>query len=219
MKKLNWKKFLLTGILMLVCSVYAVAKDKKFPVERGMTQQEVMEILGNPLTRSFDEYTERWDYLKKQGNLLYRREVHLVVEFDRNGRVLRFQTIDPFASSETTHTRVAPLPRYDEYYGRDCLSMDYPLSEDEFSRLYEIVKKNSFDDRKLNLIEVASIRSSYTCSQCAELIQLFSFSDNRLKALRLMEHRIVDTRDMHSILRLFSFSSEKEEATRIILGR
>ena len=98
------------------------------------------------------------------------------------------------------------------------LRMELRLSDDKFAILYNKVKNTSFDDRKMDLIEVASLGAFYSCEQCATIMSIFSFGDKKLAALRLMAPRIVDPRRAYIIFDQFSFQSEKDEAARIIGG-
>lgn len=94
--------------------------------------------------------------------------------------------------------------------------MELRLSDDKFAILYDKVKNTSFDDRKMDLIEVASLGAYYSCEQCASIMSIFSFGDKKLAALRLMAPRITDTHHAYMIFDQFSFQSEKDEAARII---
>ena len=94
--------------------------------------------------------------------------------------------------------------------------MELRLSDDKFAILYNKVKNTSFDDRKMDLIEVASLGAFYSCEQCATMMSIFSFGDKKLAALRLMASRIVDPHRAYIIFDQLSFQSEKDEAARII---
>ena len=94
--------------------------------------------------------------------------------------------------------------------------MELRLSDDKFAILYNKVKNTSFDDRKMDLIEVASLGAFYSCEQCATMMSIFSFGDKKLAALRLMASRIVDPHHAYIIFDQRSFQSEKDEAARII---
>ena len=96
--------------------------------------------------------------------------------------------------------------------------MELRLSDDKFAILYNKVKNTSFDDRKMDLIEVASLGAFYSCEQCATIMSIFSFGDKKLAALRLMAPRIVDPRRAYIRFDQLSFQSEKDEAARIIGG-
>ena len=92
------------------------------------------------------------------------------------------------------------------------------LSDEKFTILYNKVKNASFDDRKMDLIEVASLGAFYSCEQCASIMSIFSFGDKKLTALRLMAPRIIDPHRAYLIYDKLTFQSEKDEAARIIGG-
>ena len=96
--------------------------------------------------------------------------------------------------------------------------MELRLSDDKFAILYNKVKNTSFDDRKMDLIEMASLGAFYSCEQCATMMSIFSFGDKKLAALRLMAPRIVDPHHAYIIFDQLSFQSEKDKAARIIGG-
>lgn len=96
------------------------------------------------------------------------------------------------------------------------MSYSYSLSNQAFSILYNKVKKASFDDNKLDLIEVASLGCYYSCSQTVRMMKIFTFADERLKVLNLMAPRIVDPQNAIDIYKLFSFDSDKDKAGEIM---
>ena len=96
------------------------------------------------------------------------------------------------------------------------MSYSYSLSNQAFSILYNKVKKASFDDNKLDLIEVASLGCYYSCSQTIRMMKIFTFADERLKVLNLMAPRIVDPQNAIDIYKLFSFDSDKDKAGEIM---
>lgn len=96
------------------------------------------------------------------------------------------------------------------------MSYSYSLSNQAFSILYNKVKKASFDDNKLDLIEVASLGCYYSCSQTIRMMKIFTFADERLKVLNLMAPRIVDPQNAIDIYKLFSFDSDKDKTGEIM---
>ena len=99
-----------------------------------------------------------------------------------------------------------------------CIEMDYGYSLDDasFSKLYNKVKKASFDDNKFDLIEVASLGCYYSCAQVVRIMKIFPFDDEQLKALKMMAPHIVDLQNTGLIYKVFSFDSEKDKAEEII---
>lgn len=98
-----------------------------------------------------------------------------------------------------------------ERYYVDC------LDDATFAKLYDKVRRASFNDNKFDLLEVAGLGCYYSCEQTARMIKLFTFSDDQLKVLRLMAPRIIDPQNAIIIYNLFSFDSEKVKAGEIIL--
>ena len=87
MKRNNWMALIATTILMFAVCLSASAKIKK-TVERGMTKQEVIEIMGQPKLTSFDAYGDRWEFYKM--NALTGESKRIVVGFDLNGKVVAY---------------------------------------------------------------------------------------------------------------------------------
>ena len=93
------------------------------------------------------------------------------------------------------------------------------MRDKDFSMMYDIVKKASFDDNKIDIIRVACIGSRFDSKQCARLLSLISFDDNRLKALEAIAPRLSDIDKYDDIIKKFSFSSSKEKAAKLLALR
>ena len=93
------------------------------------------------------------------------------------------------------------------------------MRDKDFSMMYKIVKKASFNDNRIDIIRVAAIGSYFSSKQCAELLSLISFNDDKLKALEVMTPRIVDDKDVDRILKQFSFNRDKDKAMKILMKR
>ena len=215
MKRNEWMALIVTSFMMFAVCLSASAKIKK-TVERGMTKQEVVAIMGQPKLTSFDAYGDRWEYYKM--NVITGESKRIVVGFDLNGRVVAYETRfwDNNTNSEIGNSNQRPaLPPYGVgpdapiYYG-------YCLDDASFSRLYNKVKGATFDDNKFDLLEVASLGCFYSCSQTARMMKMFTFGDAQLKVLRLMAPHIVDPENAITIYNVFTFDSEKSKAGEII---
>ena len=216
MKRNDWMALIATTILMFAVCLSASAKGKR-NVERGMTKQEVIAILGKPKLTSFDMYGDKWEYAKY--NNLFGDSKYITVFFDRNGKVVQYDTriIEP--NSQTSNVQ-QPHPTPPIYDGR-CepdgrMDYGYCLDDASFSKLYNKVKKASFDDNKFDLIEVASLGCYYSCAQVVRIMKIFPFDDEQLKALRMMAPHIVDPQNAIVIYQLFSFDSEKQKVGEIL---
>ena len=217
MKRNEVMALIATTILMFAVCLSASAKGKR-NVERGMTKQEVIAILGEPKLTSFDMYGDKWEYDKY--NYLFGDSKYITVFFDRNGKVVQYDTkiIEP--NSQTSNVQQPQHPTPPIYDGR-CdpdgrMDYGYCLDDASFSKLYNKVKQASFNDNKFDLIEVASLGCYYSCTQVVRIMKIFPFDDEQLKALKMMAPHIVDLQDTGLIYKVFSFDSEKEKAEGII---
>lgn len=105
-----------------------------------------------------------------------------------------------------------------EYEGRHR-GCAYVISPEGFERLVAIVKEQGFSDRKLLVIEAASLGGWFTSGQCAALMSEFDFDEKKLDVLRLLAPRLTDTCDYSDILDRLDFESSRRTAADILLGQ
>ena len=216
MKRNEWMALIATTILMFAVCLSASAKIKK-SVERGMTKQEVINILGKPKLTSFDAYGDKWEFYKM--NVLTGESKRIVVGFDLNGKVVAYnmsyvddnvqQPAPPSHPSCGAGAGVLVGPEVPIGYG-------YCLDDASFSILYNKVKNASFDDNKFDLLQVASLGCYYSCAQTARMMRVFTFGDKQLRVLRIMAPHIVDPQNATDIYNVLTFDSEKSKAGEII---
>ena len=192
MKRNEWMALIVTSFMMFAVCLSASAKTKKI-VERGMTKQEVIEIMGQPKLTSFDAYGKVVAY-----NMSY---------VDNNVQ----QPAPPSHPSCGAGAGVVAVvgPKVPIGHG-------YCLDDASFSILYNKVKNASFDDNKFDLLQVASLGCYYSCAQTARIMRIFTFGDKQLKALRMMAPHIVDPQNATDIYNVLTFDSEKSEAGEIM---
>lgn len=212
MKRNELMALIATTILMFAVCMSASAKGKR-NVERGMTKQEVIAILGEPKLTSFNIYGDKWEYAKN--NNLFGDSKYITVFFDRSGKVVEYNT--RIIESNSQQPQQPSLPPYDGgYYPNGGMNYDYCLDDASFSKLYNKIKKTNFDDNKFDLIEVASLGCYYSCAQVVRIMKIFSFDDSKMKVLSMMAPRIVDLQNATDIYRIFTFDSDKEKAANIL---
>lgn len=217
MKRNELMALIATTILMFAVCMSASAKGKR-NVERGMTKQEVIAILGEPKLTSFNIYGDKWEYAKSTN--LFGDSKYITVFFDRSGKVVEYNTriIETNSQQPNGQQPQQPsLPPYDGgYYPNGGMNYDYCLDDASFSKLYNKIKKTNFDDNKFDLIEVASLGCYYSCTQVVRIMKIFSFDDSKIKVLSMMAPRIVDLQNATDIYRIFTFDSDKEKAANIL---
>ena len=127
MNKNKLKAMIATCILMFAICLSASAKDKK-TVERGMTKQEVIAILGKPKITSFDTYGDKWEYRKFYGGMGPESTMNIAVIFDRNEKVVSYTTtlVKGEDRNIATYPQITTPPPYDNGYYPDA-GMNYGL--------------------------------------------------------------------------------------------
>ena len=89
------------------------------------------------------------------------------------------------------------------------------MNPQEFGRLEQAVKDESFSSDQLDLIETAAAHHWLNMAQVVALLEHLSFSSDKLAALEILRHRIVDPQNAHLLNDAFSFSSDKEKAQEL----
>ena len=90
------------------------------------------------------------------------------------------------------------------------------MSDNEFSLFYKKVKDEPFSDEKDDMIRALSGSKRLTCKQCAQLLDFYSFSDEKLNVVRLFAPNIVDKENYKDIQKKFSSYFDKEDVKKII---
>ncbi len=109
-----------------------------------------------------------------------------------------------------------PMPPHAPAYHRP---MAPSLDKDAFKRILKLVKKQSFDTGKLDMIEAIAMLGQFSSAQCAELLGTFSFDNDRLKALKVLRHTLTDMNDGDRILKTFQFISSREQAMNMLISQ
>lgn len=86
----------------------------------------------------------------------------------------------------------------------------------DFPALVEAVKEESFGDAKLNVLRTSE--GGITIDQVATLVGLFSFSDEQVEVVRIMNARIVDRQNAFKLYKAFTFDADKQKV-KAILGK
>ena len=93
------------------------------------------------------------------------------------------------------------------------------MNDRDFKFLHKVIKKKSFSDDRLELLSVGVLDNYFSCRQCAKLLSIFSFSSDKLEALEIMAEHIADRENIDLIIDAFTFSSDKEKATKLLRSR
>lgn len=90
------------------------------------------------------------------------------------------------------------------------------MADGDFGSLKEAIEGESFSDGKLNVLRTAAGDQWFCVAQVGALLDAFSFSSDKLKALEAVKAHIVDRQNNFKIFSHFTFSADKEKAKRIL---
>ena len=100
-------------------------------------------------------------------------------------------------------------PRYDNDYTR-------AMSDYDFSQAKESIRKEWFENTRINTAKQVIDRNYFTSQQVKEILLLFTFENNRLDIAKYAYGRTVDKGNYFIVNDAFAFNNNKEELARYI---
>lgn len=200
---------IVTGITGCSTTSFFSNNDSLDKIRPGMTQSEVSHILGKPKFRRFNYDIEEWEYRKWISNY----DAVIIVRFDE-GKVVAMDSFETPNNQQTGTVPTPPVPYPDNRPVRP--QRLERMSDSEFSLFYKKVKDEPFSDEKDDMIRALSGSKRLTCKQCAQLLDFYSFSDEKLNVVRLFAPNIVDKENYKDIQKKFSSYFDKEDVKKII---
>ncbi len=91
------------------------------------------------------------------------------------------------------------------------------MSAGSFSSLRSSVASASFSDDKLDLVRSAAARNYFSCAQVGSLVDTFAHSSDKVDAVRILRHRVVDPQNAHTLSAHFSFSDDKSTVQQMFM--
>ncbi len=88
---------------------------------------------------------------------------------------------------------------------------NYVMSEQSFNELYNLVKKEAFEDGKIKIINAAVPANMITTAQLISLLKQFSFDERKLTAAKVAYPGIADKQNFFKVAEIFDFSSSRDK--------
>lgn len=88
--------------------------------------------------------------------------------------------------------------------------------DSDLSSLIGAIQGESFSSSQLRVLADAAQGRCFLVAQVAEILPLFTFEDDRIKALQLLKPGIVDRQNAFRIYSLFTFEASKEQARHVM---
>lgn len=156
------------------------------------------------------------------GSINLRRNYHLKITVNRSGRA----TIDERRINRNDD-------RYDDDYNdrnnrwdernrrndRDDRWDDYsrkPMNSYEFNQMKETLRREWLESSRLNTARQLFNQSYFISHQVREILQLFTFENNKLELAKLAYNRTTDKSNYHVVNDVFSHSGSRSELARYI---
>ena len=212
--KMKTIRLIIAGLVMTMgfssCSslFYDAKVDVLNSIQKGMSRQEVTKILGTPEYRRFDRDIEEWEYSRVLSGKSNISRTQIVVTFE-GGRVVAMDSFSgeprtlPVVPSEVVIDSPAPV------YVRG-------MHPEDFRHFYEKVKSRPFKDDQIEMMRTVARNNSLNCVQCASLMALYTFDDDKMKVLNIFAPNIVDPENYEAILDVIDSLFKKDDAKKIL---
>ena len=217
MKKLK-QTLLALVICALVSSCGLTTSSTIMKIQRGMSQEEVSHLLGKPDFRRFDNGSEQWEYTKT--NMSTAANTVIIIDFV-DGMVTNMDSFEPPIAPPPVAVCppsevITVVPPSHPNHSDQHRPRHRAMNPQDFENLYKKVKNKMFKDDQMELLSVGVVNGYFTCKQTARLMSIFTFDDDKLKALEIMSGHLVDRENYDKILEALTFSSSKDKAKNIL---
>jgi hypothetical protein len=89
------------------------------------------------------------------------------------------------------------------------------MDHNAFQQFLVSLKKEAFESGRKNLLSTIATHNWFTCDQLSQIIKMLSFSSEKVFAATVIVPRIVDKQNSHMVISSMTFSSEKDEVTKL----
>ena len=129
-------------------------------------------------------------------------------------------TVNRFGKVLTDERRI---DRNDEWYTDDDQSngqwdngYNNAISAREFDQVKESIRKEWLETNRLTSAKFIIDNNNFTSQQVKEMMQLFTFENNKLEIAKYAYRKTVDKQNYYIVNDVFAFSSSKDELARFI---
>jgi hypothetical protein len=112
-----------------------------------------------------------------------------------------------------------PHQGYQQNQGNYGNNYAYPMPPNDFANFKNTVKQQSFDDTKFQMIKAQPFSTWYTAAQIKELMELFSFDDDRVDVAKLTYDHCVDPYNFYTTYTALTFDANKNELMEYVANR
>jgi Domain of unknown function (DUF4476) len=92
----------------------------------------------------------------------------------------------------------------------------YPIADGSLQELLRAINRQSFAADRLRVLQQAAPANYFLVGQAQQVLTSFSFSADRLTAVRYLKPRLLDPENYYRLYESFTFSSDKQKLREIL---
>jgi hypothetical protein len=90
------------------------------------------------------------------------------------------------------------------------------ISDYDFGMLKQYIRKEAFDDRRINIAKQAAGNSNFSTTQVRDIMSIFSFDEGKLDVAKYFYNRTVDRNNYYQLTDALSFTDSKDKLLQFI---
>jgi Domain of unknown function (DUF4476) len=106
--------------------------------------------------------------------------------------------------------------RDDDRYPNPYPGNNRQISDYDFGMLKQYIRKESFDDRRINMAKQAAGNNNFSTAQIRDIMSIFSFDEGKLDVAKYFYNRTVDKNNYYQLTDALSFSDSKDKLLQFI---
>jgi hypothetical protein len=95
--------------------------------------------------------------------------------------------------------------------------MPQPVSTARFQNMLEVIKEQSFDNKRMNIAKMIMDMNFFTTNQIIEILNLLTFDNNKLEMAKYAYPHVIDRENYFLVSRKLIFDSHRKELNTYIL--
>lgn len=205
-------------LLLSSCFTSYVSTNRLLKVQEGMSQQEVVEILGEPDYRRFDGDMEEWEFEREKGTpVLDSNPMTIIVHFVGK-KVVSMDTFSSYHRPTPPHPVVVtpPVPPVEVIPEQEPVREIRVMTDSEFDDFISKLKFTVLTEDQKKLIGQMLQKHDVTSDQSVRIVKEIFMSDDKMEMMKKIYPYVRDKRNFNKVINLLSSSMDKDKMRKFI---
>lgn len=205
-------------LLLSSCLTSYVSSNRLLKVQEGMSQQEVVAILGEPDYRRFDGDMEEWEFQREKGTpVLDSSPMTIIVHFVGK-KVVSMDTFSSYHQPTPPPPVVVtpPVSPIEVIPEQEPVREIRVMTDSEFDDFISKLKFTVLTEDQKRLIGQMLQKHDVTSDQSVSMVKEIFMSDDKLEMMKKIYPYVRDKRNFNKVINLLSSSMDKDEMRRFI---